>query len=82
MSESRRSTRIAALPKKDEPVQPAKPARKPSNKRVSDAGKDASADAPAAKKVCDCYSRNSPYFGMPTTQSNFRHKIYADLHAL
>lgn len=47
MSETRRSTRIAAQPKKEEPAP--KPARKPSNKRTT--GDAAAESGPATKKV-------------------------------
>ncbi len=60
MSEARRSTRIAAQPKKEEPTtKVTKPARKASSKK-REAGDDKAGedvvDGPAAKKVCkSCY---------------------------
>lgn len=47
MAESRRSSRIAAQPKKEDAP---KPARKPTKKRST--GETAGEDVPAAKKVC------------------------------
>lgn len=59
MSEQRRSTRIAAQPKKEEPPKPAAKPRKQSNKRpAAEEGADAveEKEKPATKKVCSCVS--------------------------
>ena len=55
-TETRRSSRIAAQPKKEEPVKPAKPARKTSTKkREVEATAAEAKDEPATKKVRGLY---------------------------
>ena len=53
MSETRRSSRIAAQPKKEEPEKPAKAPRKTSKRAADDSGVEVKAQdkAPATKKV-------------------------------